>query len=124
MKPVPRYRPAAYPAVKRRREYGVPVAITGDVELERVRNLHQLRSYRIVSVLRIGVLVFVIAAMIVGTPPHEWAQQTALVALYGFAALCALALAFSRRDDSSKRRNRRACAGGNRWYSPPSTSWR
>ncbi|OOK70150.1 putative sensor histidine kinase NarS domain protein [Mycobacterium kansasii] len=71
------------------------MAVTSDVELERVRKLHQLRSYRIVSVLRIGVLVFVIAAMIVGTPTHEWGQQTVLVALYGVAALCALALAFS-----------------------------
>ncbi|VBA42656.1 putative sensor histidine kinase NarS [Mycobacterium attenuatum] len=88
-------RRVAEQAGTRRREYGIPVAISSDVELERVRKLHQLRSYRIVSVLRIGVLVFLIAAMIVGTPAHEWAQQTVLVAFYGLAAVCALALAFS-----------------------------
>ncbi len=69
--------------------------MTSDVELVRVRKRHQLRSYRIVSVLRIGVLAFMVSAMVVGTPQSEWAQQTALVALYAFAALCALALAFS-----------------------------
>ncbi|KAA1251505.1 sensor histidine kinase [Mycobacterium simiae] len=71
------------------------MAITSDVELQRVRKLHQLRSYRIVSVLRIGVLAFVVAAMIVGTPQHEWTQQTVLVAGYALASLLALALAFS-----------------------------
>jgi two-component system, NarL family, sensor kinase len=77
-------------------EYGVPVAaVTSDVELERVRSLHQLRSYRIASVLRIGVVGLVVAAMVVGTPHSEWARQTALVIVYAFVALCAVALAFS-----------------------------
>ncbi len=36
-----------------------------------------------------------VAAMLVGTPESEWAQQTALVVVYAFVALCAVALAFS-----------------------------
>lgn len=53
-------------------EYGVPVASAagraGDREMERVRRVHTLRSYRVVSVLRIGVLAFVVGAMVVATP--------------------------------------------------------
>ncbi len=69
--------------------------LTSDAELDRVRRAHQLRSYRIGSVLRIGVVVFMVAAMLVGTRRSEWAQQTALVVLYAFAAVCALLLAVS-----------------------------
>ncbi|AFE12148.1 two component sensor kinase [Mycobacterium tuberculosis RGTB423] len=39
-----------------RHEYGVLVAMTSSAELDRVRWAHQLRSYRIASVLRIGVV--------------------------------------------------------------------
>lgn len=62
-----------------------------------MRRLHQLRAYRIVAVLRIGVLAFMVVAMIMGTRQDEWAQQTALVALYALAAICALVLAFPVR---------------------------
>ena len=69
--------------------------LTSDVELDRVRRLHQLRSYRIGSVLRIGVVGLMVAAMLIDTPRSEWAQQSALIVLYAFVALCAVALAFS-----------------------------
>ncbi len=78
-------------------EYGVPVGMTGGFELERVHKLHQLRSYQLVSVLRLGVLVFLIGAMLIGTPQHEWAQQITLVVVYVLAAAGALLLAFSPR---------------------------
>lgn len=70
--------------------------LTCDVELDRVRRVHQLRSYRIGSVLRIGVVLLMVAAMLIGTRQSEWAQQTGLIVLYGLAALCALLLAFPR----------------------------
>jgi len=76
-------------------EYGDLVAVASDAELDRVRRAHQLRLYRIASVLRIGVVGLMVAAMVVGTPQSEWAQQTALVVVYAFVALCAVALAFS-----------------------------
>lgn len=70
------------------------VAVDSDVELNRVRGMHQLRSYRIASVLRVGVVAFMVAAMLVGTPASEWGQQTVCIVFYGFAALCSLVLAF------------------------------
>ncbi|QUR68916.1 sensor histidine kinase [Mycobacterium spongiae] len=72
------------------------MAKTIDVELVRVRERHRSRSYQIVSVLRLGVLAFMVGAMLLGTAQHEWARQTALVGLYGFAAVCALVLASPR----------------------------
>jgi two-component system, NarL family, sensor kinase len=71
------------------------VAVTSDVELNRVRRVHQLRSYRIASVLRIGVVGLLVAAMIIGTRRSEWPQQSVLIVLYAFVALGALALAFA-----------------------------
>jgi two-component system NarL family sensor kinase len=68
------------------------VVVTSDAELARVRRVHQLRSYRIGSVLRIGVVVLMVAAMIIGTRRSEWAQQSVLIVVYGFAALAALVL--------------------------------
>jgi two-component system NarL family sensor kinase len=76
-------------------EYGVAVAMISDVELDRVRRAHQLRSYRIASVLRIGVVGLMVAAMLIGTRRSEWVQQTVLIVLYALAALCALVLAFA-----------------------------
>jgi two-component system, NarL family, sensor kinase len=76
-------------------EYGVRVAVTSGVELDRVRGIHQLGSYRIASVLRIGVVGLMVAAMIVGTRRSEWPQQSVLIVVYAFIALCAAALAFS-----------------------------
>ncbi|BBZ71997.1 histidine kinase [Mycobacterium paraseoulense] len=77
-------------------EYCVRVAVASDAELGRVRRLHQLRSYRIASVLRLGVVGLMIAAMLSGTRRSEWAQQTVLIAGYAVVATCALALAFPR----------------------------
>jgi two-component system, NarL family, sensor kinase len=76
-------------------EYGDRVADTSDAELQRVRRIHQLRSYRIASVVRIGVVALMVAAMIIGTERSEWPKQTWLIASYGFIALCAVALSFS-----------------------------
>lgn len=77
-------------------EYCVRVAVASDVELGRVRRLHQLRSYRIASVLRLGVVGLMIAAMLSGTRRSEWTQQTVLIVAYAVVAMCALALAFPR----------------------------
>jgi two-component system NarL family sensor kinase len=71
------------------------MVMTSDVELGRVRKLHQLRSYRIASVVRIGVVGLMVTAMLVGTRSSEWGQQTVLIVTYGFAALVAVALAFA-----------------------------
>src|ERR1700727_3547965 len=76
-------------------EYGDRVADTSDAELQRVRRIHQLRSYRIASVVRIGVVALMVAAMIIGTERSEWPHQVLLIVVYAFAALCAVALAFS-----------------------------
>lgn len=75
-------------------EYCVRVADTSDAELRRVRGIHQLRSYRIASVIRIGVVGLMVAAMIIGTSRSEWPRQAVLIAVYAFAALCAMARAF------------------------------
>lgn len=83
------------PGGARTDEYCVRVADTSDAELHRVRRIHQLRSYRIASVIRIGVVGLMVAAMIIGTPRHEWPQQTVLIVAYAVIALGALARAFS-----------------------------
>ncbi|WP_301148490.1 sensor histidine kinase [Mycobacterium simiae] len=70
------------------------MADTSDAELRRVRGIHQLRSYRIASVIRIGVVGLMVAAMIIGTSRSEWPRQAVLIAVYAFAALCAMARAF------------------------------
>lgn len=75
-------------------EYGDRVAVAGDAELERVRTIHQMRSYRIGSVLRIGVVGLMVAAMIIGTDRSEWPQESVLIVVYGGVALCAAGLAF------------------------------
>jgi two-component system NarL family sensor kinase len=71
------------------------VAVTRDVELDRVRRAHQLRSYRFASVLRIGVVGLMVFAMVIGTNRSEWTRQSVLVVVYAAAAVCALILAFA-----------------------------
>ncbi len=71
------------------------VTITHDVELDRVRKVHQLRSYRIASVLRTGVVGLMIAAMIMGTDRSEWPKQSVWIGIYGVAALGSVVLAFA-----------------------------
>jgi two-component system NarL family sensor kinase len=63
--------------------------------LHRVRRIHQLRSYRIASVVRIGVVGLMIAAMMIGTSRSEWPNQSVLIVAYSLVAFCAVALAFS-----------------------------
>jgi diguanylate cyclase (GGDEF)-like protein len=65
------------------------------VELDGVRRVHQLRSLRIAAVLRVGVVLMMIGAMLVSTAEAEWAQQSVLSAAYGVAALGAAIIAFS-----------------------------
>jgi two-component system NarL family sensor kinase len=79
-----------------RDEYGDLVVMTSDVELDRVRRVAQMRSYRIGSVIRVGVVVLMAAAMVVGTSRSEWPQQIVLIVLYGLTALIALVLADPR----------------------------
>ncbi|MDP7706095.1 MULTISPECIES: sensor histidine kinase [unclassified Mycobacterium] len=74
------------------------MAFASDAELDRVRSIHQLRSYRVVAVLRVGVLAFVVGAMVVAAPPYEWGSHIALISLYAFATVSALILAFTRFD--------------------------
>jgi two-component system, NarL family, sensor kinase len=69
--------------------------VISDVELDRVRKLHQLRSYRIGSMLRIGVVGPMPVATLIGTARAEWAPQFVLIGVYATAALLALELAFS-----------------------------
>ncbi|PRI14388.1 histidine kinase [Mycobacterium shigaense] len=79
-------------------EYGDRVTEIGDAELQRARRGHQLRSYRIASVIRVGVVGLMVAAMIIGTRRSEWPEQIDLITLYAVVALCALARAFSPFD--------------------------
>ncbi|HYO02786.1 MAG TPA: ATP-binding protein [Mycobacterium sp.] len=69
--------------------------VTSGVDLDRVRQLHQLRSFRIGSVLRIGVVALMLGAMLVGTTHAEWPGQEVVLVLYVVAAASALILAFS-----------------------------
>jgi two-component system NarL family sensor kinase len=86
--------------------------LKSDIELDRVRRLHRLRSFRIGSVLRVGVLALVLAAIFVGTSRTEWPKQEALLAWYAFATLCAPILAFSPvRLSVAARLPRRAAPG-------------
>lgn len=71
------------------------MAVASDAELGRVRRLHQLRSYRLASILRIGVVGLMVAAMLSGTRRSEWPQQTVLIVVYAVVAFCAVALAVS-----------------------------
>jgi hypothetical protein len=58
----------------------------GIQELDRVRQLHQLGSLKIVSILRVGVVMIMFAAMQAGDTPR-WHQQAILVAVYAVAAV-------------------------------------
>jgi hypothetical protein len=65
------------------------------VDLDRVRHEHQVRSLRFAALLRVGVVGIMVGAMLVGTPHAEWAKQSVLLAVYGFAALWAVVVACS-----------------------------
>lgn len=54
-----------------------------------------MRSYRIASVLRLGVVALMVSAMMIGTERSEWPQQSVLIGMYATVALCSLVLAFA-----------------------------
>src|ERR1700759_4924549 len=64
-------------------------------ELERVRQARQLRSLRIAALLRVGVVLIMIGAMVVGTAPGDWPAQSVWIAVYASAALGTTFVAFS-----------------------------
>jgi diguanylate cyclase (GGDEF)-like protein len=65
------------------------------VELDRVRQARQLRSLRIAALLRVGVVLIMIGAMLVGTARGDWPAQIVWIAVYAFAALGTIVVAFS-----------------------------
>src|ERR1700687_1226532 len=65
------------------------------VELDRVREARQLRSLRIAALLRVGVVLIMIGAMLVGTAPRDWPAQSVWIAVYALAALGTAIVAFS-----------------------------
>lgn len=69
--------------------------VTGGPDLDRVRELHQLRSFRIGSVLRIGVVGLMLGAMLVGTAQPDWLGQAVMLGAYAAVALCAAVIAFT-----------------------------
>ncbi|MCV7339875.1 sensor histidine kinase [Mycobacterium haemophilum] len=77
-----------------RHEYGSTV-VSRDLELERVRTVYRLRSFRIASVLRVGVVAMMVAAMVIGTRRSDWLWQTGWIVLYSLIAILALVLAFA-----------------------------
>ena len=66
-----------------------------DSDLRQEMSLRQLRAYRLRSVLRIGVLGLMVAAMLVGVAPGQWPRVTALLVAYAAAAFCALVFAYA-----------------------------
>jgi two-component system NarL family sensor kinase len=64
--------------------------VSGDVELGRVLQQHRLRSFRIGSALRVGVVLLMVGAMLVGTARGEWPAQILLLAAYGLVAIWAV----------------------------------
>jgi two-component system NarL family sensor kinase len=64
-------------------------------DLSRITHWHQSRSIKVASVLRVGVVVLMLGAMLSGTIRREWPQQSVLLACYAFATLAAVVLAFS-----------------------------
>lgn len=71
----------------------------GANDLDRVRQMHQLSALKIVSALRIGVVVMMFIAIHVGVTPH-WRGQVVLSSVYAAVAAFALAVAFFRVGQS------------------------
>ncbi|MDG4667778.1 GGDEF domain-containing protein [Mycobacterium sp. 236(2023)] len=65
-------------------------------ELDRVRQARQLRSLRIAAVLRVGVVLLMVAAMLVGTARGEWFEQGLWIAVYAATTIGTTIVAFSR----------------------------
>lgn len=71
-----------------------------DTDLAEVRHAHQLRSLRLQSVLRVGVVALMFGAVRVGIPRAGWPGPSVLLCLYAFVAVSAAIFAFSRRGTS------------------------
>jgi two-component system NarL family sensor kinase len=71
-----------------------------DTDLAEVRHAHQLRSLRLQSVLRVGVVALMIGAMRVGIPRAAWSGPSVLLGFYAFVAVSAAIFAFSQRGTS------------------------
>ena len=65
------------------------------VELDRVRQARQLRSLRIAALLRVGVVLIMIGAVLVGTARRDWPGQCVWIAAYALVALGTAIVAFS-----------------------------
>lgn len=65
------------------------------VELDRVRRARQLQSLRIAALLRVGVVLMMTGAMLVGTARGDWPAECVLIAVYAVASLGAAIVAFS-----------------------------
>jgi two-component system NarL family sensor kinase len=68
-------------------------------DLDRVRHVHQLSALKIVSALRVGLVVVMFVAIQVGVTPR-WRQQILLSSIYAAVAALALAVAFFRLAQS------------------------
>jgi two-component system NarL family sensor kinase len=69
--------------------------------LGRVARQHQSRRLRIGSLFRIGAVVILLAAMVVGTPGGHWTPQIVLVGTYAVAAIWAIRVSFSSISTST-----------------------
>ncbi|WP_454560861.1 sensor histidine kinase [Mycobacterium haemophilum] len=72
------------------------MGVISHIDLDRVGTIYRLRSFRIASVLRIGVVAMMVAAMVIGTRRCEWPRQIVWIVLYALATLVTLLLAFAR----------------------------
>ena len=62
-------------------------------DLDRVRQIHQLSALKIVSSLRVGLVVIMFMAIHAGVT-HHWREQVVLLTIYATVAIFALAVAF------------------------------
>ncbi|BBX96656.1 sensor histidine kinase [Mycobacterium lacus] len=64
-------------------------------DVEQVLGKQRLRSLQAGSVLRVGVVIIMIGAMLIGTDPKRWPTQAVLLSVYAFVTVGALIGAFS-----------------------------
>ena len=64
-------------------------------DVEQVLRKQRLRSLQAGSMLRVGVVIIMIVAMLIHRDPARWPAQAALLSSYAVIAICALILAFS-----------------------------
>src|SRR3954447_993050 len=63
-------------------------------DVEQVLRKQRLRSLQAGSLLRVGVILIMILAMVMDTGPTRWPGQIALLSVYAVVTICALILAF------------------------------